>query len=162
LGSPPYILQEVLNTPLGSQARSIAQKLQAQCAIDTQKGISSGSWRDACMLRLSQSDLANLQSALEHTGNRRAQELTTALIKTQHIYSTHEGGRPYDANRERALLLKHNFLADYEHLAATTNKPPRVLLKFGSNHLFKGFDETDLNDLGNFCVFHANLTADSV
>jgi hypothetical protein len=149
-------LQEVLNTPLGSQAESIAQKLQTQCAIDTQKGIASGSWQDACMLRMSQSDLANLQSALARTDNRRARKLTAALIKTQHIYSTHESGRRYDANRERALLMKHNFLAKYKHLSATTVKPPRVLLKFGSNHLFKGFDETDLNDLGNFVTEFAD------
>jgi hypothetical protein len=127
-----------------------------QCAVDTQKGITSGSWKDACMLRLSQPDLAKLQAALERTGNRGALELAAALIKTQHIYSVHEGGDRYDANRERALLMKHNFLAEYERLSATAGKPPRVLLKFGGNHLFKGFDETDLNDLGNFVTEFAD------
>jgi hypothetical protein len=108
------------------------------------------------MLRLSQPDLENLQAAVERTGNRRALELTAMLIKTHHIYSVHESGHSYDANRERALLLKHNFLAEYQQLAATTGKPPRVLLKFGENHLYKGFDETDLNDLGNFVTEFAD------
>jgi hypothetical protein len=54
------------------------------------------------------------------------------------------------------LLLKHNFLAQFQQLAATTGKPPRVLLKFGENHLYKGFDETDLNDLGNFVTEFAD------
>jgi hypothetical protein len=31
-----------------------------------------------------------------------------------------------------------------------------VLLKFGGNHLFKGFDETNLNDLGNFVTEFAD------
>jgi hypothetical protein len=108
------------------------------------------------MLRLSQLDLKNLQSAVELTGNRRALALTAALIETQHIYSVHESGHSYDANRERALLLKRNFLAEYQQLAATTGKRPRVLLKFGENHLYKGFDETDLNDLGNFVTEFAD------
>lgn len=156
LGSPKFILQQILDTRPGSQAETIARKIQAQCSVDTQKSIASGSWKDACMLRLSSVDLVSLQSAVERTGNRRAQELTEALIKTQHIYSFHESGHSYEANRERALLLKHNFLADYQQLSKTTGRPPRVLLKFGGNHLFKGFDETDLNDLGNFITEFAD------
>jgi hypothetical protein len=156
LGSPKFILQQILDTQPGPQAEAIAQKIQAQCSVDTQKGIASGSWKDACMLRLSPVDLASLQSSVERTENRRAQELTAALIKTQHIYSFHESGHSYEANRERALLLKHNFLADYQQLSKTAGRPPRVLLKFGGNHLFKGFDETDLNDLGNFITEFAD------
>jgi hypothetical protein len=156
LGSPKYILQLILDAQPGLPAESIVQQLQTQCAVDTQRGVASGSWQDACMLRLSQPDLVNLQTVLERTGNRRARELAAALIETHHIYSVHESGHSYDANRERALLLKHNFLTEYQQLAATIGKPPRVLLKFGENHLFKGFDETDLNDLGNFVTEFAD------
>lgn len=156
LGSPKFILQQILETHPGPQAEAIAHKIQAQCSVDTQKSIASGSWKDACVLRLSPVDLASLQSAVERTENRRAQRLTAALIKTQHIYSLHESGHSYEANRERALLLKHNFLADYQQLLKTTGRPPRVLLKFGGNHLFKGFDETGLNDLGNFVTEFAD------
>lgn len=156
LGSPKFILQQILEARPGPQAEAIAQKIQAQCSVDTQKSIASGSWKDACVLRLSPVDLANLQFAVQHTENRHVQELTTALIKTQHIYTLHENGHSYEANRERALLLKHNFLADYQQLEKTTGRPSRVLLKFGGNHLFKGFDEADLNDLGNFVTEFAD------
>jgi hypothetical protein len=90
-----------------------------------------------------------------HTGNLRAQELTAALLKTQHIYSSHENGHSYDANRERALLLKQNFIANYQQLAKTSERP-RVLLKFGNNHLYKGFDESNLSNLGNFVTEFAD------
>jgi hypothetical protein len=156
VGSPGFILQQIVETRPGAQAEATARRLQAQCAVDTQKGIASGNWKDGCMLRLSQQDLAKLQSELERTGNRRGLELAAALIKTRHIYGTHESGDRYDANRERALLMKRNFLAEYQRLSTTTGKPPRVLLKFGANHLFKGFDETDLNDLGNFVTEFAD------
>ena len=156
LGSPTFILQQILETQPGPQAETIARKIQAQCSADTQKSIASGSWKDACMLRLSPIDLANLQSAAQRTENLRAQELTAALIKTQHIYSLHENGHRYEANRERALLLKHNFLAYYQQLLKTSGRAPRVLLKFGANHLFKGFDETNLSDLGNFVTEFAD------
>lgn len=156
VGSPTFLLQQILDAGIGPAAQSIAEKLSTQCAEDTKKSIASGRWDDGCMLRLSARDLANLQFAVQDSGNRRAQELTAALVKTQHIYSAHEGGHAYEANRERALLLKQNFLADYQQLTQTAVKPPRVLLKFGGNHLFKGFDETNLNDLGNFVTEFAD------
>jgi hypothetical protein len=156
LGSPTFILQQILAARPGPPAESVAQKLQAQCVVDTQKSIASGSWQDACMLRLSPPALASLAAAVERTENRRARELTAALIKTQHIYSRHENGHAYEANRERALLMKRNFLADYQALSRKVGRPARVLLKFGGNHLFKGFDETDLNDLGNFVTEFAD------
>ena len=86
MGSPAFILQQILDAKPGRQAESIAQTLQTRCAVDTQKAIGTGRWSDGCMLRLTQPDLANLQTELEQTGNRRALELTAALVKTQHIY----------------------------------------------------------------------------
>ncbi len=62
--------------------------------------------------------------------NRLAQELTAALIKTQHIYSSHESGHSYEANSERALLLRHNFLADYQQLSKTAGRPPACFSSF--------------------------------
>ena len=150
LGSASYILQQILAAKPEPAVERITRKLQAKCFIDEGKAVSTGRWEDACMLQLSQDDLARLQFAVVHTKNLRAQELTAALIKTQRIYSAHESGHRYEANRERALLLKHNFVAAYKHLLQVTRRPPRVLLKFGGNHLFKGFDETDVADLGNF------------
>ncbi len=42
LGSPKFILEQILETQPGPQAEAIAQKLQAQCSVDTQKSIASG------------------------------------------------------------------------------------------------------------------------
>jgi len=156
LGAPAFILQEILEARPGPQAESIGRKMQEQCADDTRKSIATGDWKDGCMLRLSPPDLSSLQSAVERTANRRAQELTATLMKTHHIYSLHESGHAYEANRERSLLMKHNFLANYQELSKSTGRPVRVLLKFGGNHLFKGFNETDLNDLGNFVAEFAD------
>ena len=149
LGMPGFILHEILASHPGLKATTMANKLLLQCNSDRQESLASGSWNDSCMFRLSAADLASLQNALVRGGNRREQQLIAALIKTQHIYREHEGGHRYEANRERSLLLKHNFITDYQQPSKA--KPhPRVLLKFGGNHLYKGFDESNLNDLGNF------------
>lgn len=156
LGSPDFMLEQILDTNPGGQVEAIAKRIQAQCVVDTEKSIATGTWKDSCMLRLSSVDLASLQSAVDATGNPRAQQLAAALVKTQHIYSQHETGKSYEANRERALLLKSNFLAQYRQLSQRIGRPPRVLLKFGGNHLFRGFDQTNQNDLGNFITEFAD------
>jgi hypothetical protein len=156
LGSPNFILQQILESRPGPQIEARVKTLQVQCAAETYKSVATGSWKDACMFGLSTVELASLQSALAGAGNQRAEELIAALVKTQHIYTFHESGHGYEANRERALLLKHNFISDYQQLSKTNGRPPRVLLKFGGNHLYKGFDETDLNDLGNFVTEFAD------
>jgi hypothetical protein len=156
LGSPTFILQEILATHPDPKSKAISERLLAQCSSDIQKAFASGNWMDACMFRVSASNLTNLQAALTSESNVHAQELAAALVKTQHIYSSHESGHRYEANRERALLLKHNFLTDYDRLSKSNGRSPRVLLKFGGNHLYKGFDETELNDLGNFVTEFAD------
>jgi hypothetical protein len=97
-----------------------------------------------------------LQAAIARAGDPHLIALVSALIKTRHIYTQHETGHAYDANRERALLLKANFLADYTALSIRLKRPPRVLLKFGANHLYRGFDTTNLADLGNFVTEFAD------
>ena len=156
LGSASFLLQEILATHPDREAKTIAERLLAECSADMQKAIASGSWMDACVFRTPAADFAGLQSTLAKNGSVRARELAAALVKTQHIYSSHVSGQRYEANRKRGLLLKHSFISDYERLSKMNGRPPRVLLKFGGNHLYKGFDETDLNDLGNFVTEFAD------
>lgn len=155
LGSAGFLLQEILATHPDPKSTVIAQRLLAQCSADMQKAIASGSWMDLCMFRPA-ADFLSLESALAKNGSVRAKPLAAALVKTQHIYSLFVSGQHYESNRERGLLLKHNFVMNYERLSKMNGRPPRVLLKFGGNHLYKGFDETNLNDLGNFVTEFAD------
>ena len=49
-------------------------------------------------------------------------------------------GSGYDSNRERALLMKSNFVTDYKQAAQADGAPPKVLLKFGAWHMYKGIN----------------------
>jgi hypothetical protein len=56
----------------------------------------------------------------------------------------------YVSNRERALLMKKTFEREYSRSTQAEGKPPKVLLKFGGDHTYKGFNPLRNNDLGNF------------
>src|SRR4029077_19929738 len=52
--------------------------------------------------------------------------------------------------RQRALLMKHNFVADYQRASSNEASAPKILLKFGAWHMFKGINPLLNNDLGNY------------
>jgi hypothetical protein len=53
--------------------------------------------------------------------------LTPALAA---IYQKNMNGSGYDSNRERALLMKTNFVNDYKQATQAEGAPPRVLFEF--------------------------------
>jgi hypothetical protein len=53
-----------------------------------------------------------------------------------------------DASWRREALMKELFLSHYR--AATANARPRVMARFGRNHLHRGYDRRGVSTLGNF------------
>src|SRR5712692_2185260 len=53
------------------------------------------------------------------------------------------------AQDERERLMKEQFLEHYRH-HSTPGTPSRVLLRFGRNHLHRGYDARGISTLGNF------------
>jgi hypothetical protein len=70
------------------------------------------------------------------------------LRESAAIYKDYMAGRGYASNLARSLLMKRHFRADYEEAVAAGERHPRVLLKFGSNHLIRGRSFTNVYDLG--------------
>lgn len=53
------------------------------------------------------------------------------------------------AQNERERLMKEQFLAHFSH-ASAIGTPSKVLLRFGRNHLHRGYDARGISTLGNF------------
>jgi hypothetical protein len=58
------------------------------------------------------------------------------------------------AQNERELLMKEQFLAHLNH-ASVLGTPSKVLLRFGRNHLHRGYDGRGISTLGNFIAEYA-------
>jgi hypothetical protein len=89
-----------------------------------------------------------LRARLEEAEEADLLPLTDDLILSSTIYAPFIGQPGWSvnrANRAREDLMKRNFLARYR--AADT---PKVLFKFGSNHMVRGLSPTHVPSLGNF------------
>jgi hypothetical protein len=100
---------------------------------------------------LGQSDpkqFERIRQGLDATDDAALLELIDDMILSRRIYAPfigQPGLSAYAANLTREDLMKNNFLARYEAAGR-----PKVLFKFGSNHMVRGLSPTHVPSLGNF------------
>ncbi|HEY3769342.1 MAG TPA: hypothetical protein VGN44_11775 [Candidatus Angelobacter sp.] len=71
------------------------------------------------------------------------------LLQTSAIYQLFSKGLGGESNRKRSLAMKERFSRNYVQ-SAKGGPAPKVILKFGAFHMFKGFNPLLNNDLGNY------------
>lgn len=141
LGAAPWLLTEIATNARDPEARAMA----AQLAEEARGNLS---W-------LGQSEAAPLEALrarLTHRRDARYADLMDAMIQSQRIYRPFSGGdgEAWFANVERETLMKQNFLAHYRAAERADGAPPRVLLKFGGYHIYRGATPTMAQGLGGF------------
>jgi hypothetical protein len=150
MGSSGLVLTRILETHPGRQAAAETRRLLQKNDDAHAAAVKSGSPGDIFMMTATDDELNKLKDLLRAEGNATSQALLDALIKSRDIYQKNMNGSGYESNRERALLMKSNFVADYKEATLADGAPPKVLLKFGAWHMYKGINPLRNNDMGNF------------
>ncbi len=149
MGSSGLIFARILETHPAKAASDEVKRLLKKDDEAHAAALKSGSPADTFMMTSSEEELAGLRDLLRKNGNADSQSLIDALIESRDIYLKNMTAG-YESNRERALLMKRTFEREYTRATHTEGKPPKVLLKFGGDHTYKGFNPLRNNDLGNF------------
>jgi hypothetical protein len=154
-GAASVLLQQMSAQPNGrTSAGAIRSALQRDKQAEA-KARSTGDATQLFLLSASDNDVAELQAAIDVDGTPTARSMMREIARSRTIYRLNLAGSP-DSNSERASLLKKNFLEDYRALQENTPHP-RILLKFGDNHMWKGFNDTHQLDLGDFVAEMASV-----
>jgi len=98
--------------------------------------------------------LERLRAGFGATPGSRADELLLALAKSAEIFGYYrraEAGEPVGLynNTVREAWMKRQFIACYRR-ASTAEALPKMLFKFGENHLYRGKNPTQAYPIGNF------------
>ena len=149
MGASSYILTQIMTTAPGKDAADLAQLLLQKSDQAHAASAKSGSPADTYMMTASDADLNKLRDLLQKQGSPKAQLLIASLIESREIYQKNMNGSGYDSNRQRALLMKKNFIEGYRAATEFEGHAPRVLMKFGGEHTYKVFNPLRNNDLGN-------------
>src|SRR5580692_3367751 len=156
MGSPGLVLTRILETHPGKQAAAETRRLLQKNDDVHAAAVKSGSPGDIFMMTATDDELNKLKDLLRAEGNATSQALLDALIKSRDIYQKNMNGSGYESNRERALLMKSNFVSDYKQATQADGAPPKVLFKFGAWHMYKGINPLRNNDMGNFVTEFAD------
>jgi hypothetical protein len=144
-GASGYMLAEMLAANPGPHARAAIEQLAGLDASSTKAAFASGSPGDLFLYKVTDQEMAKAEVAIARDGGASASALFHALGETRAIYLLQQSSG-YNSNRRRSLLMKHTLVKYF----AGTNKPARVLFKFGDVHIAKGVNSLRQLDVGNF------------
>jgi hypothetical protein len=152
LGSSSFIFEQILETHPGKEAEAAVKELIKKDGEAHGKAGESGKSDGLFMLSANDADLTHAGDLLRKEGSAKAQELFAAFMKSREIYRKNIAGDGIGSNRQRALLMKTNFIREYAATTRSEGKPPKVLFKFGGNHMYKGLNQLHNNDIGNYIL----------
>jgi hypothetical protein len=147
IGAGPWLMREVAANARNADARTLATRL-----LENREG--NFNW-------LVQIDPAQLQQLRGHLSSRRDADfaaLIDAMIVSQRIYRpfTGGGGESYTANNEREHLMRALFQENFSQAETANRVPPRVMMKLGASHAFRGASTTQIQGFGGFVTEFGN------
>lgn len=100
------------------------------------------------MVAADDKELAAGAAALQKDGSAEARSLFASLVESHEINRTSPA--EYVNARRRERLMKTLFAANYARAAPTAAAPPKVLLKFGAYHVYRGLNPVHGSGIGNY------------
>jgi hypothetical protein len=154
-GASAILLQQMNAEPNGRvSAAAIRSAMEKDKRAEARARL-TGDATQLFITSASDDDVTELQTALKKDGTAVSESIMREFVASRRIYRLNLSDSP-DSNSDRASLLKKHFLERYRALQRNTSNP-RILLKFGDNHMWKGFNDTHQLDLGNFVAELASV-----
>lgn len=155
LGAASVLLQQMYQEPNGPKATAAIRLALDENKRSEVRAQSTGDFMQLFLVSASDADINSLQNAVIADGTQKSREIMREFTQSRHIYQLNAAGSP-ESNSERASLLKQHFLQNYRVLQGRTPEP-RILLKFGDNHMWKGFNDLHQLDLGDYIAELASV-----
>ena len=149
MGSPVYVLPKILATKPGPASKAAIEGLVQDNATDRAAAAKTGDYGKLLLVAAKQATLDAATAALAKDGSVEAQQMFASLMTSRDIYLGQQSSEPYASNRARARLMKGTFLDDLSSAMKTDKAFPKVLLKLGAWHMYRGLNPLRSSELGN-------------
>jgi hypothetical protein len=153
LGAAGLMLDRILDAHPGPESAAAIGRLRQKNETANAKARDSGRIADLYMISADDNDVAAASAALQKDGSPRARSIFTSFALSHEI----NRAWPADAGR-RFRLMKSLFAADYADAARTKAGQPKVLLKFGAFHVYRGFNLAHQSGIGNYVAEFADAS----
>ena len=155
LGAASVLLQQMQQEPNGPMSTAAIRLALSEDTQAELRARSTGDFMQLFLVSASDAEVKALQRALGADGTQKSQDIMRELVESRRIYRLNAAGSP-ESNSERANFLKRHFMEDYRGMQERT-PAPHILLKFGDNHMWKGFNDLHQLDLGDYVAELASV-----
>jgi hypothetical protein len=149
MGASGLLLQQILDTQPGPKAKAAIEALAQENVDDRAAVVKSGDFTKLFMMSAKQAALDEAAALLAAEGTAPARAIFESLLASRAIYQGQLGPEPYLSNRARAQLMKHTFFDHLGAAAAQDKGMPKILVKLGAWHLYRGLNPLRSSELGN-------------
>lgn len=146
MGAPRLLFSQLIDEAPGKEAAQMVKNYLERAQEGFKEVISTGNPGKLIMNALKEEDFDQLLNA--YSPNPGHVALIEKLKESQRIYLLWFNGKQFENNFERSLLMKSQFM-DYYNTASERELNPKVVLKFGSTHAYRGLSYYNQFDLGN-------------
>lgn len=143
-----YALHRLLDLAPTEGARRETEAVTAVADSMLEAALAGGNPAGVFMFAGQDTLIAHLRATYDPEPGSEADRIISLLEETLHINAAFLERRYGDSNTLRARYLKRQFLRRYRGAGGAEGERPRVMLKFGANHLVRGPNFTEVFDLG--------------
>lgn len=141
------LMSRLVEVATSDQQKSMAEKYRQIGKDGAQSAMQSMQMTDLLLFRMTDSLLSEFRRAF--AGHEEAIEILYEIEKSRDIYQAYFDKNYYGNNKLRIDLMKEHFLSYYEEAQEKDASVPKVVLKFGAYHMYRGFSPVQMLDLGN-------------
>jgi hypothetical protein len=148
--APTYLLENLARLAPTDVARSQLTRVATASSAADKAMLTTRNPSAVWMFASADSDVGTLRSAIGARPSAPAREIVEELAASRAIYRRFGSGANYESNQERDDLMKRHFVEAYRAAQARGEAHPKVIIKLGANHVFRGPSMTDSYEIGSF------------
>lgn len=143
-------LKRLVELAPNRQARRVVEEYNQKAQTEFNRMVESKNPGIVFLASATEEDFTKLSAAINPKPGSEAAEILDELKESWEIYTKQFRGQVYEANDQRAQLMKKHFMRYYNEALREEKTPPKVLFKFGMNHMKRGRSFINVFDIGSF------------
>lgn len=156
VGSAAFHFKRLVELAPNAQAKLVATEYYAKTEKEFDEIVKNKNPGLAFMSSAKTEDFDRLDTAFERSGPE-AKLILAQMRVSYEIYLKNSQRKGYDSNLQRSILMKKHFMEYYDRALKLGRTQPKVLFKFGANHVKRGRNYTNVYDIGNFISEFADI-----
>jgi hypothetical protein len=143
-----YLLERLERAAPAGPARDSVRAVRDLADSGLLRAVREGNPGHIFLFSASDEPFLTLRAALRPAAESEADHAIATMQETAAINRLFVTGRNWESNNRRVALNKQWFMRHYRAAKAAGDSAPRVMVKLGANHLYRGLNQTRQYDVG--------------